>query len=150
MSVQLRPARSTDAGKLGAILSAFIDETDWMLRLHSRAEDVAFAGRMIEHGWVTVAEQDGVVCAFCARNGGEINALYVASRMRRNGLGSALLAHAQDQADALELWTHQPNTVAQAFYLAHGFREAERTDGASNEENVPDIRYVWSSQESAR
>ena len=57
----LRPARSTDAGKTAAILSGFIDETDWLPRIHTRAEDVSFTADMIDRGWVTVAERDGRV-----------------------------------------------------------------------------------------
>ena len=55
----LRPARTTDAGRVGAILSAFIDDTPWMPRIHTRAEDLSFAGMMIDRGWITVAEVAG-------------------------------------------------------------------------------------------
>jgi len=34
--------------------------------------------------------------------------------------------------------------AAQRFYLRHGFRETARTDGASTDEKLPDIHYVWS------
>ena len=53
----LRPANSMDAGAVGAILFEFIDTTAWMPRVHTRAEDLAHAARMIELGWVTVALQ---------------------------------------------------------------------------------------------
>jgi hypothetical protein len=42
----------------------------------------------------------------------------------------------------LKLWTLQSNAGAQRFYLRHGFVEADRTDGADNEERAPDILYV--------
>jgi hypothetical protein len=43
----IRPARDLDAGALGAILSDFMEVTDWMPRLHSRAEDISFAAKLI-------------------------------------------------------------------------------------------------------
>ena len=139
----LRAARSTDAGAVGGILSAFIDETDWMPRIHTRAEDIGFAGHMIDQGWVTVAEVGGDIKAFAARDGASVHALYVVASAHRMGLGTALLCAMQTTRDDLTLWTFQANTGAQAFYLARGFVEAERTDGSRNDEGLPDIRYTW-------
>ena len=139
----LRPARTMDAGKVGAILSGFIDETDWMPRLHSRAEDIRFADIMIANGWVTIAEQDGTVCGFAAREGRMLNALYVARDHRQQGCGTALRLRMPAEISQLELWTFQINTPARAFYKKHGFSEVERTDGASTEEKLPDVKLVW-------
>ncbi|WP_299598392.1 GNAT family N-acetyltransferase [uncultured Tateyamaria sp.] len=143
MSVLLRAAQPTDAGAVGAILSGFIDGTDWMPRIHTRAEDLSFAGHMIEQGWVTVAEGGGQVHAFSARNGADVHALYVDVSAQGQGIGADLLARMQADADHLTLWTFQANTGAQRFYLRHGFAETERTDGARNDEGLPDIRYDW-------
>lgn len=139
----LRPARSTDAGRTGAILSAFIDETPWMPRIHTRAEDLSFAGQMIECGWVTVAEDEQGVAGFLARDCETIHALYVHNDARRRGCGAAMIAEAQSKVDALTLWTFQANAAAQAFYSRQGFVEVDRTDGASNDEGLPDIRFEW-------
>lgn len=142
-SVALRKARSTDAGRVGAILSEFIDTTDWMPRIHTRAEDLSFAGLMIERGWVTLSETDAVITGFIARNAETIHALYVAGDCRNRGHGAALLEHMQQANPVLGLWTFQANTGAQAFYARHGFVEVERTDGAGNDEGLPDIRLEW-------
>lgn len=139
----LRPARPTDAGRVGAILSAFIDDTDWMPRIHTRAEDLSFAGQMIDRGWVTVSEGPNGVDGFLARHDRVIHALYVAQAAQRLGRGAALLRAAQSQVAALTLWTFQANCAAQRFYLAMGFAETERSDGARNDEHLPDIRYDW-------
>ncbi|MBY5931808.1 GNAT family N-acetyltransferase [Tateyamaria omphalii] len=139
----LRPAKPTDAGAVGAILSGFIDGTTWMPRIHTRAEDLSFAGHMIERGWVTVAEQGGQIRAFSARNGADVHALYVDARAQGQGIGADLLAEMQAASDHLTLWTFETNTGAQRFYLRHGFVEVERTDGARNDEGLPDIRYDW-------
>lgn len=142
MTVTLRPARSTDAGSVGAILSDFIDATEWMPRLHTRAQDIGFAGRMIDRGWVTVAEIDQVV-GFMARDGAEIDALYLAASAQRQGIGSQLIETAKSASDKLTLWTFQANYPARKFYESHGFVDIRRTDGAGNDEGLPDIRYAW-------
>jgi GNAT superfamily N-acetyltransferase len=139
----LRPARPLDAGATGAILSAFIDETPWMPRLHTRAEDVAFAGTMIDRGWVTVADAPDGVAGFVAREGAEIHALYVAPERRRQGCGGALIRAMQGAAARLTLWTFEANVAARAFYAGHGFAEVERTGGSRNDEGLPDVRLVW-------
>jgi GNAT superfamily N-acetyltransferase len=139
----LRMARDLDAGAVGAILSEFVDTSEWMPRIHTRAEDIAHAARMIDLGRVHVAEQGGTVVGFCARNGDDLDALYVAADKRGQGVGAALLRDAQSAVDRLELWTFQANEGAQRFYLRHGFVEVQRTDGSGNDERLPDIQYEW-------
>ena len=139
----LRPATPLDAGRVGAILSAWIDETPWMPRIHTRAEDIAHADMMVDRGWVTVAESADDVAGFLARDGDDIHALYIDPMARGLGLGTRLLTDAMQQETQLTLWTFQKNTRAQAFYRRHGFAEVERTDGARNDEGLPDIRYQW-------
>ncbi len=141
--IVLRAAQSTDAGTTGAILSAFIDETDWMPRLYTRAQDIGFAGSMIESGWVNVATLQEHVVGFMARDGVDINALYVAPQHRSKGVGAALITQAQAHNAHLKLWTFVANIRAQAFYAQHGFREIGRTDGTNNEEGLPDIQLEW-------
>lgn len=73
-----------------------------------------------------------------------IDQLYVDPAATGGGLGSRLIDLAKSRRPAgLQLWTFQSNTGARRFYLRHGFTEAERTDGAGNEEKAPDIRFVW-------
>ena len=139
----LRPAFSTDAGKTAAIMSNYMEDTLWMPRVHTGAEDIGFLGLMIDRGWVTVAMSAGKVVGLVARDGANIQALYVEKNTRRLGCGALLLAHAKADAEKLSLWSFQENTDAQAFYIANGFCEVERTDGAGNDENLPDIRFEW-------
>ncbi len=141
--IHLRPAKTTDAGRVGAILSEFVDTTAWMPRIHTRAEDIAHAGSMIAHGWVTVAESDGHLAGFAACDGADLDALYVAAAWRGKGVGSALLGHLQQQSTSMGLWTFQANARAQAFYRHHGFHEVTRTDGQRNDEKLPDVRLEW-------
>lgn len=142
----IRPAQPTDAGAVGAILSQFIAQTDWMPRLYSAAQELSFAGTMIDRGWVRVAEPEGSgtgIAGFMARDAGYIHALYVASEQRGQGVGRSLLEDAKRRAARLELHTFQCNTAAQRFYGRAGFREAGRGDGSANDEGLPDIFLVW-------
>jgi ribosomal protein S18 acetylase RimI-like enzyme len=78
-------------------------------------------------------------------DGADLDWLFVAPHAQGRGLGSALLDHAKSlRPDGLSLWTFVTNVAAQRFYERRGFVEADRTDGAANEEQAPDIRYIWS------
>ncbi|MGR3453659.1 N-acetyltransferase family protein [Pseudooceanicola sp.] len=139
----LRPARPLDAGAMAGILSGFIDETEWMPRIHSRAEEVAFADTLIDRGWTTVAIHGGRVAGFLAQAGEEIHALYLAPGARGLGIGTRLLGAAKAGNARLSLWCFQANRTAREFYRARGFHEMTRTDGTGNDEGLPDIRLVW-------
>lgn len=138
----LRPATPLDAGRVGAIMSAWIDETPWVPAVHTRAEDIAFAGIMIDRNWLTVAENDSVV-GYLAREEEEVHALYIDPDARGQGIGTNLVTYAMHNSDILRLWTFVANTGAQKFYERLGFVETHRTDGASNDEHLPDIHYEW-------
>lgn len=140
--ITIRTAMAKDAVAVGRILSSFVDETPWMPRIHSRAQDLQHADDLIARGWVTVAEAKGVI-GFAARDGHTVHALYVAEPARRCGAGRALLHQMQNAVEHLSLWTFQANTDAQAFYAAHGFAPADYTNGAGNDEGLPDIRMTW-------
>lgn len=143
MSLQIRPARSTDAGKLGAILTEAVTANTWKPQLHSGAEDIAHMGDLIDRGWVTVCIKGEAYCGFIALDGPRIQALYIRDEQQNKGLGATLLDWAKTQSARLELWTFQANEGAQRFYARHGFDEAQRGDGSGNEEGLPDVRYIW-------
>lgn len=143
MIADLRPARPTDAGATGDILWRFQHRTSWMPDLYSGAQTVAFCGAMIDRGWVTVAVLNGRVEGFLARDDTEICALYLSQTVRRRGIGQQLLDHAKSRSKMLKLRVFQGNVRAQRFYLRQGFAETGRGDGADNDENLPDIAYIW-------
>ena len=143
MSVVLRAARDTDAGKLGAMITDAVTARPWKPRLHSAAQDIDHCGRMIDRGWVTVAERDGRVLGFVARQDDDVQALFVAQDAQGAGIGSALLTQAKQARDRLVLWTFLANAGARRFYDRHGFAELERGDGSGNEEGLPDVRLEW-------
>jgi len=143
MSVVLRPAQPTDAGKAGVIIEQFQTDTPWVPKLHTGAEIIGFCGGMIDRGWVTVAVRAERVIGFLARDEEEICALFVLRTAQNAGVGQGLLENAMECRDQLWLRVFQANTGAQKFYARAGFKEDGRGDGTGNDEGLPDIRYVW-------
>ncbi|MBE2274989.1 MAG: GNAT family N-acetyltransferase [Rhodobacteraceae bacterium] len=130
---------------LAHILGDWVRSTGWMPVLHSREDDRAFIARLIAGNCVLVArsEAGGAPLGFIAVRLCDIVALHVADGHRGRGLGKALLDAAKAREPRLVLWTFQANSAAIAFYLREGFVEIERTDGAGNEEGLPDVRMIW-------
>lgn len=137
-------ARLLDAGAVGHILSVSNDLMPWLPRVHSAAEEIRYAGDMIEAGWVKVAKIDGKVVGFIARHEAEVYALYVLPEAQDKGIGTALLEDAKGECDKLGLWSYEANGVAAIFYELRGFVNVDSTDGSGNEAGLPDIRFEWS------
>lgn len=143
MTLCLQKATREDCPAMGRILLNWVDETGWMPRIHPRDSYPVFAELLENISDVTVARIDGRVVGFIARQDNDIQALYVESAARGQGVGKALLDHAKSQVDKIGLWTFQANTAAQRFYRREGFREQRRTDGQGNDEKLPDVYMTW-------
>ena len=90
-----------------------------------------------------VARHDNQVVGYMLIAGEGLDHLYVRPGWQRRGIGLALLTQARALSPRrLTLWTFQRNAPARAFYEAQRFHAVEFTDGR-NEENEPDVRYVW-------
>jgi GNAT superfamily N-acetyltransferase len=73
-----------------------------------------------------------------------VDQLYVDPDMTGAGIGAELMAVAKRRRPhGLRLWTFISNEGAQRFYVRHGFREVQRTDGSRNEERAADAQYAW-------
>lgn len=110
--------------------------------LHSRAEDIAFLGKHVRAGQLTLARTDGVLAGFMVLTPGWIEQLYLEPDLRGRGIGRAFVARAQAAQPRLQLWCFADNHAAQRFYLAQGFVEEARSSG-DNEAGLPDICYGW-------
>jgi ribosomal protein S18 acetylase RimI-like enzyme len=141
----IRTARSQDITACAAILNAWIDETDWMPRLHTPEAVVKhYQTEVFQQRQLFVAEVEGAVAGMMALSrDGFVTALYVDSPFRCRGIGTLLVARAKDELGTpVGLWTFQANAVALEFYRQRGFFEVNRTDG-DNEEGLPDILLEW-------
>lgn len=117
-----------------------------MPKLYSEVETIAFCGAMIDRGWVTVAEAEGRIIGFLARDGEEICALYLSREVSGQGVGTRLLDHAKSCSRRLSLRALQANASALRFYRREGFVEVGRGDGTGNDEGLPDVAFLWSSE----
>ncbi len=143
MSVILRPARPLDAGTAGDILWRCQRESEWMPNLYSGAETIAHCGKMIDRGWMTVAVAEAGILGFLASDGRQLHALYLRRAVWGKGIARALLDDAKRRAARLHLRSFLANDRANRFYRRAGFVEIGRGDGRDNDENLPDIAYVW-------
>ena len=141
--VTISKARSLDAGAIGNILSATNDMMPWLPRVHSAAEEIKYAGDMIEAGWIKIAKVEGRVLGFIAVWEGVVYALYVMPDAQDAGIGTALLDDAKSESEQLTLWSYQKNSGATRFYGLRGFVEVERSDGSENDTGLADIRFEW-------
>ena len=116
---------------------------------HSAEEDRRWvANILLPNDEVWVAEEGGVVLGFLAlhrdRHGDWVSQLYLKPGHWRQGIGTALMAHAKAlRPDGLRLYCFQVNARGRAFYERHGFTVERMGDGSLNEEGEPDILYVW-------
>ena len=69
----------------------------------------------------------------------------MSTRVRRAAVsarGCSTSPALSSSGDQVQLWTFQSNAGARRFYERHGFVAVQTTDG-DNEEQAPDIRYLW-------
>jgi len=91
--------------------------------------------------WVGV-RGDRIV-AYLAMNGSQIARMYVDPNEWRKGWGTRLLELAKKLSpEGLELYTHQQNASARAFYEEHGFI-AVKFGISPPPERAPDVEYHW-------
>ena len=141
--VLYRRATDTDAGAIASLFRTTRQTCmPYLPVLHTADEDVEFLSRHVfVHDTVWVAESAGRIVGFCAFGNAWLNHLYIDKDFQRSGIGSKLLAIAARENDTLTLWVFQQNLSAIRFYESHGFRPIRMTDGAENEEQVPDALY---------
>jgi len=139
MRLPIRLARSNDAAACAAIVNGWIDETQWLPRVHSREAiaDMIAAGIPIREFWVAGDPVVGYL-SFNIENS-QVMGLYASQR--GNGAGKALMDRVKEGRRWIQLWTHMANDRAHSFYQREGFRDTgERRDGA---DGISEMRMVW-------
>ena len=145
-----RPNPARFAAEVDAVAELFLETRRKSLPnlkiVHSDSEtrewmrDVVFPRRSIR-----IAEQDGEIVGFAARDGAWLEHLYVKVGCTGRGIGSELLQVVMGEAKlvtpVLRLYTFQRNEGARRFYERHGFAAVAFGDGSDNEEREPDVRY---------
>ncbi len=133
-----------NADECAEILQEWIGKTDWFISPHPASAAAPMLRSVIEKTGVTLALHDRKIAGFSCMEDGVLEFLYMRAAYQNQGIGRMLLDRCKfARPKGFSLWTFQQNTGARRFYEREGFQEAERTDGAGNEEGLPDIRYVW-------
>ena len=145
MPFRIRDATIADADAVAAVFSASFRTLTFLPMLHSAAEDRRFIENMVfKDCHVIVAEGNTGIVSFLALKGQEVRLLYTRPDRIGRGAGTQLIEAVQKSGvRALELWCFQANIRARRFYEARGFHAIRFTDGADNEERMPDARYRW-------
>ena len=112
--------------------------------LHTPAEDEWwFRERLFATNEIWLAEDGEGAVGYIAFRPDFIEHLFIQPETQNGGLGVRLLEKAREASAELSLWTFQQNLRARRFYERHGFTVVTETDGADNEEKMPDVLYRW-------
>jgi ribosomal protein S18 acetylase RimI-like enzyme len=143
----LRPYQPTDEEAVVGVwhragLAAYPFLPTWQSFTLKQAR-IVFRDVISRHNDLWVAAQNERVVAYLAMKDCYIDRLYVDPPEQRKGWGSRFLALAKTLCpNGLELYTHQENLGARAFYERHGFVPVEF--GISPPpESAPDVKYRW-------
>ena len=68
-----------------------------------------------------VFEREGRVVGFISLLGNEVGGIFVAPTLHGQGIGRALMDHATESRDHLEVEVFEANEIGRAFYDAYGF-----------------------------
>lgn len=139
MTVELRLACIADAPVCAKIVSDWIDETDWLPRMHSRMsiEEMIAAAIPMREFWVA----GNPILGYLSFNSdaSQIMGLYTA--VRGGGVGKALMDRVKEGRKWIHLWSHAVNFRAHKFYRREGFVEIEsKSEGA---DGIPEIHMEW-------
>jgi putative acetyltransferase len=144
--VDLTPAAPADDARIAALIrTSKAVAMPWLAVVHTPEEDLGWVRTVLlaQHSVSVVKEGDDVV-GVLATSPGWVDQLYVHPDHQGRGVGRALLEAAKAASDGdLQLWTFARNSRARAFYERAGFAAEEETDGTTNEEREPDVRYRW-------
>jgi len=146
--IALRPFTGADIGPLGKLFGAARASMQLFDDPYTTGEHTAYIAGLAVGCAITVAEADGQLAGFLsfARKPGEamgeISHLFVHPDHQGQGVGAQLLDDAITRhGPPLHLWVFEANARARALYEGRGFVMTERTDGSSNDEKLPDMRY---------
>lgn len=114
----------------------------WQTMSSEQARE-AFCRDILPHNEVWVGTADGRIIAYLAIQGSAIDRLYVDLDEQRQGWGTRMIEYAKTLSPhGLELYTHQENVAARAFYEKHGF-VAVKFGISPPPESAPDVEYHW-------
>jgi putative acetyltransferase len=145
MRFTLRRAAASDADEIANVYYASFRLLTFLPMLHTTEEYRWFVSNVtLKNARSRLTRTKAGSSLFLGRRGEKVRLLYTRPDRIGMGAGTQLIDAAKaSNVDALELWCFQANERARRFYEARGFQAIRFTDGADNEERMPDIRYRW-------
>ncbi len=142
--MRLRRGEQEDVAPVARMMRSTYDLMDYIPRLHTPEEDLAYLGGLFGEHEVWVVEADDRVVGFAILSSDQLLQLHVTPDQQNQGVGTLLLDQAKARRPAgFSLWTFQRNVGARRFYERHGLDVVRLTDGEDNEEREPDVQYAW-------
>jgi GNAT superfamily N-acetyltransferase len=142
--MRLRRGVPEDVEPVAKLLRSTYDRMDYIPRLHTPEEDLAYVGGLFGDHEVWVAENDAELLGFAVLSSDQLLQMHVGPGHQNQGIGSRLLDRAKERRPGgFSLWTFQKNVGARRFYERHGLELVQETDGRGNEEREPDAQYAW-------
>jgi 1-acyl-sn-glycerol-3-phosphate acyltransferase len=141
----IRRATAADAVAVADVFIAARAGMTFLPRLHSDDDVRTHFGQVVlARGEVWTASVDGRIVGFAGLDDEMLEHLYVHPSAQNRGIGTALLDLAKrERPDGFRLWVFQQNEGARRFYDRHGCSVVLETDGADNEERLPDALLQW-------
>ncbi len=144
MPTTIRRSEPDDASKAAEIFVAARATMTYLPSLHTDDETRAFIAGVVASKETWVAERNGAVVGFAVVDGGWLEHLYVHPTRFNTGTGAKLFEQVTARhPQGFQFWAFQQNAGARRFYERHGCALLRLTDGADNEEKLPDALYVW-------
>ena len=144
MTTTIRRATDADVEGVADVFIAARATMTYLPALHSEAATRAFIGSLVAEEETWVADRDGEVVGMAVIDGGWLEHLYVHPSRFGTGTGTKLFQQlAAEHPKGFQLWVFQQNVAARRFYERLGCALVRLTDGANNEEHLPDALYVW-------
>jgi N-acetylglutamate synthase-like GNAT family acetyltransferase len=144
MATAIRRATPKDAPQAAEVFLASRATMTYLPHLHTDEETRTFIRGVVENKESWVAERDGTVVGFAVVHAGWLEHLYVQPSRFNSSTGTRLFEQVcQEHPEGFQLWAFQQNTGARRFYERHGCALVRLTNGADNEEKLPDALYVW-------
>ena len=88
-----------------------------------------------------VAEIDGEVKGFISLMGNEVGAIFLHPKYHGHGIGKALMDHAKNIHDSLEVEVFKKNFIGYSFYLKSGFEELIEKHHEATGEQLLRMKY---------
>lgn len=142
----LRPGRLEDMAAVARLHRHTVRTSlPFLPDLHTAEEDLRwFEDNLFTKSQVWLAEgAAGTPIGYVAFRPDFIEHLFIHPEAQGAGLGLTLLHKAMEGSRELSLWTFQQNSRARRFYERNGFVVVTETEGADNEEKLPDVLYRW-------